>query len=325
MIHYNVFNIKQDAFVQNCLWAFQFQYYQNPIYRQFCQNLSIQIDDVTSINDIPFLPIEFFKKHKILTGKTKHDIVFKSSGTTNSTVFSEHYVADVNMYKAAIYHSWRFAFGDVKPLLFALMPSYMEQSNSSLIYMLEVLKELDLVDFKGYYMYNHAELAAQLAIENAKPKNVILLWGVTFALLDFAENFQLNLKNAIVMETGGMKGRRKEQTRMEIHKSLNDAFGTINILSEYGMTELLSQSYSFGNGIFKSPPWVKVLARDLYDPLSLVGHEKTAGLNIIDLANIYSCPFIATQDIVKTYEGNLFEVLGRTDNADIRGCNLMAL
>jgi hypothetical protein len=238
-------------------------------------------------------------------------------------VTSSHYVTDVTWYTESFRKAFTLFYGDVKDYtVLALLPSYLEREGSSLIYMAtDLIKESAKLD-SGFYLYNHEELYGQLKKQRKEEKPTLLI-GVTFALLDFTEKYNLNFPELIVMETGGMKGRRKEMIREELHGLLCKGFGTENIHSEYGMTELLSQAYSKGKGIFNCPPWMKIMIRDPNDPLSNLGNEKTGGINIIDLANINSCSFIATQDLGKIYADNSFEILGRFDNSDIRGCNLL--
>jgi phenylacetate-coenzyme A ligase PaaK-like adenylate-forming protein len=254
-----------------------------------------------------------------MTDGEKEELIFLSSGTTGQNQ-SKHYVKDLSLYEKSFTEGFRYFFGDVRNyIVLALLPSYQEREGSSLIYMVNDLIEKSEDHRSGYFLYNLEELGN--VIRQADKK--VLLIGVTYALLDFAEQHPFEMKNTLIMETGGMKGRRKEMLREEVHHVLKKAFHVKDIHSEYGMTELLSQAYSLGNGYFKTPPWMKVLAREINDPLTLIENGKTGGLNIIDLANVYSCSFIATQDLGRVLPDHSFEVSGRFDNSDIRGCNLL--
>jgi phenylacetate-coenzyme A ligase PaaK-like adenylate-forming protein len=302
---------------------FRWQAAENLVYRDFLAGLKIDPGSVKELSAVPFLPIEFFKSHKVITGTGDVQEVFTSSGTTGS-VQSRHYVTDLAVYEESFRKCFELFYGNVNEYtVLALLPSYLEREGSSLVYMAN-----DLVNKgapgSGFYLHNKEELVSKLTLlqqQNAK----ILLLGVTYALLDLAEQHPMELENAIVMETGGMKGKRKEMVREEVHTILCNGFGVKEIHSEYGMTELLSQAYSKGNGIFQCPPWMKIMVRDTGDPLSFIATGRTGGINVIDLANINSCCFIATQDLGKTYDDGSFEVLGRFDSSDIRGCNLMVL
>jgi len=319
-----IFAINNQAdFLEIALKVFSYQYYNNPIYRQFVQSLGKNASRIDSVDKIPFIPVEFFRDHKILTGDNKVELVFESSGTTG-TVPGKHYVSDASLYEKSFLNSFRLFYGDPEEyMIAALLPSYVERSGSSLVYMAEHLIKRSGYQASGFYKDNQCEL--MFAIEKAKEdKRRILLLGVSFALLDLAENRPPDLSGVIVMETGGMKGRRKELIRSELHSILKDKLNITEVHSEYGMTELLSQAYSKGEGIFYSPPWMKILTRDPQDPLTVFSEDAgTGGINIIDLANINSCSFIATGDLGKTHEDGSFEVLGRFDNSDIRGCNLL--
>lgn len=319
-------SIFSKEFIKRSLFEFKRQFEQNEIYQAFCLNLKKTPNNVKELDDIPFLPIEFFKTQRIYISEKTPELEFKSSGTTNSAKRSIHYIDSEQHYQDALKYCFVDFFGETnQPLsLFALLPGYVENQNSSLIYMLEQLNALGLVNLKGYYLRNHKELIKD--IEKAKHNNEkILLWGVTFGLLDFVENNKIDLKNHIVLETGGMKGRRKELTRSEVHSILEKSFNVPKVYSEYGMTELLSQSYSAGDGLFKMNENFGVLVRDVYDPLAILPVTKSGVLNIIDLNNTHSCSFIATQDLGRVYANGVFEVLGRTDSSDVRGCNLMAV
>ena len=273
-----------------------------------------------NINEIPFLPVEFFKTEQIICQGQAIEEIFLSSGTTGEQ--SKHLVSNIELYKSSYQKAFQLFYGDITDYcILALLPSYKEREGSSLIYMVDDLIKKSKHPQSNYYLNNYEELATTLKeLESKKQKTI--LFGVTYALLDLAEEFPQKLEHIIIMETGGMKGQRKELLKEEIHSILKHSFATENIHSEYGMTELLSQGYSKGNNIFKTPPWMKILTRDINDPLSII-NNKTGGINVIDLANIYSCPFIATQDLGKTFDDGSFSVLGRFNNADVRGCNLM--
>ena len=306
------------------LEVFQYQYLNNPVYKTYCNHLGKSPSNVLQIQQLPFLPIEFFKSRKITSTQKEAAVIFESSGTTQSTR-SKHYVPDLNLYRESFLKSFSLFYGPVEEYcILALLPSYLEREGSSLVFMVDELISISEHPESGFYLNNLEALQKKL-VRLKKNQTKTLLIGVSFALLDLAEQFPMQLENTIIMETGGMKGRRKELIREELHQILKDAFGVSKIHSEYGMTELLSQAYSQGKGLFKSPPWMKVITRDTEDPLSVQAHGKTGGINIVDLANLYSCSFIATQDLGKTYLDGSFEVLGRFDHSDIRGCNLLAL
>ena len=309
----------EQEFNEIALLIFHYQYKQNPVYFDFVNHLGLDISHINHYSQIPFFPIEFFKTHEVITGNRKHAIAFQSSGTGGSN-FSKHYVTDTGLYEESFVKGFTRFYG--KPsqyLILAMLPSYLEQENSSLVYMARKLIQLSGKKDSGFFLNQFDKLADLI---NSNQQKTILL-GVTYALLDLAEQKHLINPDLIVMETGGMKGRRKEMIRDEVHSFLKEDFNVQEIHSEYGMTELLSQAYSKGHGIFSTPPWMKVLIRDVNDPLSPMEKGKTGGINIIDLANINSCSFIATQDLGKVYPDGQFEVLGRFDNSDIRGCNLM--
>ncbi|MEM7486011.1 MAG: acyl transferase [Bacteroidota bacterium] len=320
-----IFSISnQTEFEARALEVFQFQYHQNPVYYEYCKHLEKSPSNVFSSKEIPFLPITFFKTHTITSSQNKPQIVFESSGTTGS-IPSKHYVSDTSIYLESFRKGFTHFYGSVEDFcILALLPSYLEREGSSLVYMISDFVSTSKHPSSGFYLYDLEKLQEKL-LQLEKEETKTLLIGVSFALLDLAEQFPMDLKHTIVMETGGMKGRRKELIREELHGILKNAFGTQNIHSEYGMTELLSQGYSKGNGLFKTPPWMKISTRDTEDPLAIQSHGKSGGINIIDLANIHSCSFIATQDLGKTYADGTFEILGRFDQSDIRGCNLMAL
>ena len=309
-------------FENQALKTFRFQYKHVKVYHEFVTHLGIQPDEVNRIEDIPFLPISFFKTHKVIPEDTTNQIVFKSSGTTGMER-SQHFVHDLNVYEQSFLNGFKHVYGDISEYaILALLPSYLEQGESSLVYMVDELIKKSNNSNSGFYLNNYTELVSKLNALEATNKKTILL-GVSYALLDVIEKYDLQLKNTIIMETGGMKGRRREMVKEELHQVLKKGFGVNQIHSEYGMTELLSQAYSSSNGIFETPNWMKVLIRDATDPLSLIPYGQTGGINIIDLSNYYSCSFIATQDLGKKLGENQFEILGRFDYTDVRGCNLL--
>ena len=321
----DIFTISsQKQFEKIALKVFRYQYENNKVYNNFCKLLNTEVGRVKSIQQIPFLPIQFFKSHEVVSNNDPVQATFSSSGTTGM-ITSKHLVTNVSIYEESYRKGFADFYGNIEDyVVLALLPSYLERDGSSLIYMVEDLIKLSNRTESGFYLHNHDELIKNLiALDNAG-QNVILI-GVTYALLDLIEKQKFQLKNTIIMETGGMKGKRKEMIREELHEQLCAGFGVTAIHSEYGMTELLSQAYSLGEGIFECPSWIQILLRDTEDALSYVGTGKTGGINVIDLANINSCSFIATQDLGKKYANNSFEVLGRFDNSDIRGCNLMVL
>ena len=321
----NIFSIKNEIeFNKKALEVFKHQFKNNKVYRSFCDLLYIHPSDITKIEDIPFLPIQFFKQRKIVSSLDEVDELFTSSGTTGS-ITSKHYVTDINLYKESYLKGFHHFYGDIEEyIILALLPNYLERKGSSLVYMVDDLIRKSKQEESGFYLNNLEELAKKLTQLNHQHKKVLLI-GVSFALLDLIDKHQFKLTNTIIMETGGMKGRRKELIRNELHQLLSKGFGVEKIHSEYGMTELLSQAYSKGNGIFETPPWMKILTRDTEDALTIQPTGNTGGINVIDLANYNSCSFIATQDLGKTHHNNTFEIIGRFDNSDIRGCNLMVL
>lgn len=328
-----VLNVAEQGFEKLALELFRFQYENNSVYRQYVNALQVEIDSVQSLGQIPFLPIRFFKSHLVTSTVFEAATVFESSGTTGSTN-SRHFVKDIELYKESFTKGFELFYGQVKDwCIIGLLPSYLERQNSSLVYMVNELIALSGHADSGFYL-NEFEQLFNLLQELEKKKQKTLLIGVTFGLLDFAEAYSPHIhpglfNHTIIMETGGMKGRRREMIRQEVHDILKSSFRIPVIHSEYGMTELLSQAYSDGNGIFKCPPWMKVLVRDDEDPLHvrhLEGVRHISGaINVIDLANVYSCSFIATDDAGKIFSNGSFEVLGRMDNSDIRGCSLMLL
>ena len=321
----NIFNIQnQEDFKQVALNVFKHQFKNNKVYRSFCDLLYIHPSDVTNVEEIPFLPIQFFKSRKVLSSLDAIDTTFTSSGTTGS-ITSNHFVTDINLYKESYLKGFAHFYGNIEDyVVLALLPNYLERNGSSLVYMVDDLIKKSNNPESGFYLNNIKELAKKLTELDKKGQKTLLI-GVSFALLDLIEMQQFNLKNTIIMETGGMKGRRKELVRDELHQLLKEGFKVDKIHSEYGMTELLSQGYSNGNGIFDTPPWMKILTRDTEDALTIQQAGKTGGINVIDLANYNSCSFIATQDLGKVDKNGTFEIIGRFDNSDIRGCNLMVL
>lgn len=319
-----IFQIKsQSDFLEALHEVFRYQAESNHVYRDFINRPGIRKESVKTPADIPFLPVELFKSHKIVTGNKKVERVFESSGTTGSSI-SRHYIADTELYEKSFLNCFRLFYGNPEDFIIAaLLPSYTERENSSLVYMMENLIQKSKNPLSGFYKSNAGEMLLNIE-RGKKEKRKVLLMGVTFALLDLAEQYFPDLSGVIVMETGGMKGRRKEITRGELHSVLTKKLNVSSIHSEYGMTELLSQAYSKGNGLFYCPPWMKIVLRDPQDPLSVITETGiTGGINIIDLANVHSCSFIATGDLGKLHEDGSFEVLGRFDSSDIRGCNLL--
>ena len=320
-----VFNIQNQSDFKTCaLQVFRHQFKNNTVYRSFCDLLYIHSSDVKEIEEIPFLPIQFFKSHAVLSSTQAVKETFTSSGTTGSSV-SKHMVTDLSWYTKSYTKGFEHFYGPIEEYtVLGLLPNYLERDGSSLIYMVDDFIKKSNKPSSGFYLNNLTELSKTLIALDKKGEKVLLI-GVTFALLDLIERQQFKLQNTIIMETGGMKGRRKEIIRNELHEILCAGFGVSKIYSEYGMTELLSQGYSSGDGVFDCPPWMKILARDTEDALTMVGTNKTGGLNVIDLANYNSCSFIATQDLGKVDNNGSFEVLGRFDHSDIRGCNLMVM
>ena len=321
--NHKIFNVEKEGFEALALEIFHFQYKNNLVYKAYVDVLLSDIAAIDSINKIPFLPVRFFKSQKVTTTEFKPQTVFESSGTTGS-VNSRHFIKDLLLYEESFMKGFELFYGSIKDYcIVGLLPSYLERDNSSLVYMVNKLIERSEHPQSGFYLDEYEKLAS-LIIDLEKKQQKTLLIGVTFALLDFAEQFPMSLQYTTILETGGMKGRRKEMIREELHGTLESAFKVPSIHSEYGMTELLSQAYSKGDGIFNTPPWMKILVRDEEDPL-LVKKTGSGIINIIDLANIYSCSFIATDDAGKIYDDNSFEVLGRVDGSDLRGCSLMTV
>lgn len=316
-----VFDIKSvEDFKKICFEIFKYQVDYNPIYSAYCE-IILKGKNPNKLTDIPFLPISFFKEEQIICQGQKIEEIFLSSGTTGKK--SKHLISDLSIYKSSFRKTFELFYGDITEYcILSLLPNYREREGSSLIYMVDDFIKNSKHPDSGFYLNDYKKLTQTLIeLENKNQKTI--LFGVSYALLDLAEQFPQKLSNTIIIETGGTKGNRKEILKEELHESLKSCFKTKTIHSEYGMTELLSQSYSKGNGIFKSPPWKKVLIRDINDPLSFVDNNITGGINIIDLGNIYSCPFIATQDLGKKYNDDSFSIIGRYDNSDVRGCNLL--
>ena len=316
-----IFNIKsEEDFKKICFEIFKYQVKYNPIYSAYCE-IILKGKNPNKLTDIPFLPISFFKEEQIICQGQKIEEIFLSSGTTGNQ--SKHLVSDLSIYKKSFRKSFELFYGDITDYcILSLLPNYREREGSSLIYMVDDFIKNSKHPDSGFYLNDHKKITQTLIeLENKNQKTI--LFGVSYALLDLANKYPQKLSNTIIIETGGTKGNRKEILKEELHESLKSCFKTKTIHSEYGMTELLSQSYSKGNGIFKSPPWKKVLIRDINDPLSFVDNNTTGGINIIDLSNIYSCPFIATQDLGKKYNNDSFSIIGRYDNSDVRGCNLL--
>ncbi len=324
LLQKEIFNIaNQRDFLKIALNVFEYQYNNNIIYRNFIQSLGRDPLKIDALTDIPFLPVEFFRNHKVVTGDLPVEIIFESSGTTAVTP-GKHFITNLDLYRQSFLKTFNLFYGGPENyLIAALLPSYLERKGSSLIYMAECLINESRNPGSGFYKNNVEDLL--IVMEKAKTaKQKVLLLGVTYALLDLAENFSPDLSGVTVMETGGMKGRRKELTRQELHLILKEKLQVTSVHSEYGMTELLSQAYSKGDGIFYTPPWMKILIRDPLDPLCIYSEpEISGGINIIDLANLNSCSFISTGDLGKLRQDDGFEVLGRFDNSDIRGCNLL--
>ena len=310
----------ESDFEELSLNLFEFQMKNNSIYRQYA-SLILKNKIPQNIYEIPFLPIDFIKKEQLICKGEGVEEIFISSGTAGEQ--SKHLVSDVSLYEKSFLTSFELFYGDISDYcILSLLPNYREREGSSLIYMVDALIKTSNNPKSGFYLNDYTKLAETISqLEKEEQKTILI--GVSYALLDLAKQFPQKLEHTIIMETGGTKGKGEEVVKEELHKILKDAFSLNKIHSEYGMTELLSQSYSKGDGIFKSPPWKKIIIRDVNDPLSLIAINKSGGINVIDLANLYSCPFIATQDLGKTYEDNSFSVLGRFTNADVRGCNLM--
>lgn len=318
-----IFSIRlPEEFNELAVELFHYQYNHNDVYRSYVNGLGVKPDHVSTINQIPFLPVSFFKSHRVISGDFHSECIFESSRTTGD-IPSRHFIASLKLYEDSFNKGFELFYGPVSGYhIFALLPSYTERGNSSLVYMIEKLCWRSNLQFGGFYLKDIPLLLRHLNLALESGQKVIL-FGVTFALIDLVNEVQNPLGNLIVVETGGMKGRRKELTRIELHEILTKGLGVKSIHSEYGMTELLSQAWSEGNGIYHCPPWMSIMARDINDPLSPVAAGTVGGINIIDLANIDSCCFIATQDLGRVNADGSFEVLGRFDSSDIRGCSLL--
>jgi hypothetical protein len=311
-----------DEFDRLALEIFKYQVVSNKTYRDYLKILEINTSAITRLEEIPFIPVELFKSQKIITGDGRPALKFESSGTTGA-IKNKHYIIDPGLYASSFEKCFSLFYGSPdRYCILALLPSYLERKNSSLVYMVNGLIRMSNHKSSGFYLNNLSELSETLKKLESEEHPVILL-GVSFALVRLAEKFPMHLEHTIIMETGGMKGRQEEMIREVLHGILSEAFHVNEIHSEYGMTELLSQAYSKGHGLFQTPPWMKILIRDTYDPFTYLSAGTSGGINIIDLANLYSCSFIATQDIGRINPSGSFEVLGRFDNSDIRGCNLM--
>ena len=316
-----IFNVDYKNFDQIAFEVFKFQYKNNTVYKSYCDLLKKTPSNVEDISRVPFLPISFFKSHSVICTK-KYDKVFYSSGTTNDNL-SKHYVSDINIYEKSFLKNFIDNYGDPKEyVILGLLPNYMENENSSLIYMVNNLIELSKSNDSGFFLKEYDPIIEKMKSLSRKNKTIILI-GVSYALLDLTMNKNLNLENTIIIETGGMKGRRREMIKKELHEILKERTGLKKIHSEYGMTELLSQAYSKSDGIFSCPKWMKIFIRDINDPNFLYSSNKSGGINIIDLANVNSCSFIATEDMGSLHKNGGFEIIGRIDHSDTRGCNLL--
>jgi phenylacetate-coenzyme A ligase PaaK-like adenylate-forming protein len=320
-----IFEIRTDAeFEALALQIFQHQYHGNTVYREFCQHLGRSDRQVKKIRDIPYLPVSLFKSSRIISDGRREAVEFTSSGTTGVNP-ARHFVSDLSIYRNSFQKAFEYFYGPIPDYCFlALLPSYLERKGSSLVFMVNELITRSGHPYSGFYLDDYNTLAKNLKKLDDEGQRVILI-GVSYALLELASKYKFQLKNSLVMETGGMKGRGPELIREELHLRLGNGFGLKRIHSEYGMTEMLSQAYSKGSGSFKTPPWLKVIVRDPDDPFNLIRQGRTGGINIIDLANIHSCSFLSTQDLGRLNEDGSFEVIGRFDHSDVRGCNLMAL
>ena len=316
-----IFNVDHKNFDQIAFEVFKFQYKNNTVYKSYCDLLKKTPTNIKEISAIPFLPISFFKSHLVICSK-KYDKVFCSSGTTNENL-SKHYVSDIHIYRKSFLKNFIDNYGDPKEyVILGLLPNYMENENSSLIYMVNNLIELSMSNDSGFFLKEY-DLIIEKMKNHCRENKKIILFGVSYALLDLTKNRNLNLENTIIIETGGMKGRRREMIKKELHETLKQRTSLKKIHSEYGMTELLSQAYSKGDGIFSCPNWMKVFVRDINDPNFLHKDNRSGGINIIDLANFNSCSFIATEDMGSIHKNGSFEIMGRIDHSDTRGCNLL--
>jgi phenylacetate-coenzyme A ligase PaaK-like adenylate-forming protein len=319
----NIFSVSPADFSLRALQLFRWQYLQNPVYRKWCDLTINDPLDIKTIEQIPALPVGFFKTHTIQTGSFELKDFFESSGTTQ-TNNSRHWVKDMDLYRQSFNRAFELFYGSPADwCIIGLLPAYLERQHSSLVMMVDELIRDSKHAESGFYLYEHEKLSQTLQRLEANQQKTLLI-GVTFALLDFAASYPQQLKHTTIMETGGMKGRRREMTRLEVHEQLTQQLGVEKIHSEYGMTELLSQAYSKGDGFFVCPPWMKILVRDEEDPLTVRTYGRGV-INVIDLANADSAAFIATDDVGMIYDDGSFEVFGRLDNSDIRGCSLMVV
>ena len=310
------------SFLQTALQVFRFQYYGNPVYQAYCKLLKINPEKINSLEQIPFLPVSFFKTHAVAATVYDPEYIFESSGTTG-TAHSRHLVKDLSVYRQSLRKTFMEHFGPPSGYcILGLLPSYLERGHSSLVYMVDDLVTLSGHPKSGFYLYDFEKLAQTLA-QLERQEQPTLLIGVTYALLDFSEQFPMKLQHTLVMETGGMKGRRKEWLRVEVHDALKHSFSLPRIHSEYGMTELLSQAYAPEEGMFRAPPWMRVMVREEDDPFAFLPDGRSGALNVIDLANLFSCSFIATEDIGMRRHDGTFTVAGRQDSAALRGCSLL--
>lgn len=318
-----IFDIKNHSeFKKQCLDIYNFQYENNMVYQNYCNMICEDPTDVNEINKIPFLPISFFKTKKILSTDNFEKVFYSSGTTTNSR--SKHFISSLKLYQKSFINNFKLNYSDITQYtILALLPNYYDNKDSSLIYMIEKLIKLSKSKESGFFLDDYINLSKKLIELDTKKERKTILIGVPYALLDMIDFNQFQLNNTIIMETGGMKGRRKEMVRTELHEKLKRGFGVSKIHSEYGMTELLSQAYSKGDGVFKTPSWMKVIIRDINDAQNLDFNKKSGAINIIDLANYNSCSFIATDDMGKYINDYEFELIGRVDNSDIRGCNLL--
>lgn len=318
-----IFDIKNHSeFKKQCLDIYNFQYENNMVYQNYCNMICEDPTDVNEINKIPFLPISFFKTKKILSTDNFEKVFYSSGTTTNSR--SKHFISSLKLYQKSFINNFKLNYSDITQYtILALLPNYYDNKDSSLIYMIEKLIKLSKSKESGFFLDDYINLSKKLIELDTKKERKTILIGVPYALLDMIDFNQFQLNNTIIMETGGMKGRRKEMVRTELHEKLKRGFGVSKIHSEYGMTELLSQAYSKGDGVFKTPSWMKVIIRDINDAQNLDFNKKSGAINIIDLANYNSCSFIATDDMGKYINDDEFELIGRVDNSDIRGCNLL--
>ena len=318
-----IFDIKNHSeFKKQCLDIYNFQYENNMVYQNYCNMICEDPTDVNEINKIPFLPISFFKTKKILSTDNFEKVFYSSGTTTNSR--SKHFISSLKLYQKSFINNFILNYSDITQYtILALLPNYYDNKDSSLIYMIEKLIKLSKSKESGFFLDDYINLSKKLIELDTKKERKTILIGVPYALLDMIDFNQFQLNNTIIMETGGMKGKRKEMVRTELHEKLKRGFGVSKIHSEYGMTELLSQAYSKGDGVFKTPSWMKVIIRDINDAQNLDFNKKSGAINIIDLANYNSCSFIATDDMGKYINDDEFELIGRVDNSDIRGCNLL--